>query len=217
MVLKTLQNIQRDAKTNLFGALYLIARYTYTKWFKQKAIFMSFNSKFVNLKNAQINGMLKVGLDSVGFSVNDDLTLINLKGILEINGTCSIAKGTRLDIGSKAKVTIGDQSYINPRCTIVIMHNLVVGNKCAISWNCNILDEDFHEIMYQGKKNDISKSIEIGNHVWIGSNCSIYKGSKIADGCVVAANSIVRGVFSEENCLIMGSPAKIVKRNINWK
>ncbi|WP_261156851.1 acyltransferase [Serratia liquefaciens] len=43
------------------------------------------------------------------------------------------------------------------------------------------------------------------------------KGTNIASGCVVAANSVVSGDFLESNCLIAGSPARVVKRNISWK
>jgi hypothetical protein len=32
----------------------------------------------------------------------------------------------------------------------------------------------------------------------------------------VAADSKVSGVFAEENCLIAGNPAKVIKRNIAW-
>ena len=62
----------------------------------------------------------------------------------------------------------------------------------------------------------LKSEIIIGNHVWICSGTQIYKGTKIADGCVIAANSVVRGVFSVPNALIGGNPARIIKENIKW-
>jgi acetyltransferase-like isoleucine patch superfamily enzyme len=96
------------------------------------------------------------------------------------------------------------------------MHQLTIGNDCAISWNCQFLDEDYHEIQYEGKKEKNSNSIKIGDRVWIGSNVSIHKGAVIPRGCVVASNSVVKAVFDEENVLIAGNPAKVVKRSISW-
>ena len=84
------------------------------------------------------------------------------------------------------------------------------------SWDCQFLDDDFHEISYLGKI-PTDNSIIIGDNVWIGCGVKIYKGTKIASGCVVASNSIVKGVFDIENTLIAGNPAKIIKENIIWK
>jgi serine acetyltransferase len=34
---------------------------------------------------------------------------------------------------------------------------------------------------------------------------------------VIASNSIIKDVFKEKNSLIAGNPAKIIKRNVQWK
>ena len=43
------------------------------------------------------------------------------------------------------------------------------------------------------------------------------KGSVIADGSVVGAGAVVSGHYSEENVIIAGNPAKIIKKQIFWK
>ena len=58
--------------------------------------------------------------------------------------------------------------------------------------------------------------VEIGNHCWIAWNCQILKGSKIPNGSIVGGNSFVNKKFEEESCVIAGTPAKVVKRNIGW-
>ena len=57
----------------------------------------------------------------------------------------------------------------------------------------------------------------IGKHVWIGRNASVHKGAVIPDGCVVGANSFVTHKFEEQNTIIAGTPAKVIKRNIRWE
>ena len=155
-------------------------------------------------------------MDYTGFTHGKDITYLNIKGKLEILGKFSIGRGCRFDIGKDAIVQIGNGTYINPLTTVIIMHKLSIGEDCAIAWNCQILDEDFHKIGYEGKKENASNAITIGDKVWIGSHVSIYKGATIPKGCVVASNSVIREKFEEENVLIMGNPAKIIKRNITW-
>ena len=96
------------------------------------------------------------------------------------------------------------------------MHELVIGDNCAISWDCQFLDEDFHNISYSGKRK-VENSIIIGDNVWIGCGVKIYKGTVIPNGCVIASDSIVKGAFYVENSLIGGNPAKTIKENIEWK
>ncbi len=119
------------------------------------------------------------------------------------------------DIGDGAEVNIGNDGYMNCNTNLIIMHRLDIGDNCVISWDCQLLDDDFHEISYEGKKEQ-ENGIIIGNRVWIGCGVKIYKGTVIPDGCVIAANSIVRGVFTENKALIGGFPAKVIRENISW-
>jgi len=114
-------------------------------------------------------------------------------------------------------VVIGKHGYINYNTNIIITKQLEIGDSCAIGWNCQFLDTDFHEINYDDKKREEDQGIKIGNHVWIGCNSKIYKNSVIANSSVVASDSVVKGRFDVRNVLIGGNPAHILKRNISWK
>lgn len=52
--------------------------------------------------------------------------------------------------------------------------------------------------------------------MWIGCGVKIYKGTVIPEGCVIASDTIVKGVFEIENSLIGGNPARVIKENIKW-
>jgi acetyltransferase-like isoleucine patch superfamily enzyme len=184
---------------------------------KGKNIISDRKTTIKGLSNIATNGLFKVGLDYVGFTNNKDATYLNVKGKLQILGNFSLGRGCRVDIGSNAIVKFGGGSYINPFTKVVIMNGLEIGNNCAISWNCQFLDSDFHQIQYEGKKELNFNAISIGSRVWIGSHVSVFKGTIIPDGCVIASNSVVKGVFEEENTLIAGNPAKVIKRQVSWK
>lgn len=170
-----------------------------------------------NPQNIETHGTLKIGVDYIGFSSKHDRTFLNVRGKLIFRGNYSIGKGCRFDVGPEALIEIGTGGYVSANTNFLISHGLKIGNDCMISWGCQFLDEDFHKLEYENKNEIKTKSIVIGNHIWIGCNSFIYKGVNISDGCIVAANSVVKSSFTEKNVLIAGNPAEIVKHNIIWK
>jgi acetyltransferase-like isoleucine patch superfamily enzyme len=183
---------------------------------KKKSLFLHQKTIIKGVKNIHPKRYLMIGVNYCGFLHKKDVTLFNIQGKLIINGGASIGRGCRLDVGENARVEIGNNSYINPFSMLIIQHGLRIGENCSISWNCQFLDDDFHSLEYEGKKNLPDNAIVVGDHVWIGSNVSIYKGTSIGNGSVVASNSVLKDKFLEENVLIAGNPARIVKKNIRW-
>jgi acetyltransferase-like isoleucine patch superfamily enzyme len=164
--------------------------------------------------NISTKERIEIGMLDVGFTEKKDRTVLSVKGNLEINGKFSIAKGCRIDIGENATVKIGS-GYLNAFSKLIIMDYLTIEDDCAISWNCQFLDNDFHFINY-GEQMPKENGIVIGRHVLICNNVSITKGARIPSGCVVASNSLVTRAFTEPNTLIGGIPAKVLKRDITW-
>lgn len=176
-------------------------------------------SRYVEIQPSGIietGGLVQIGMDYVGFMSRNDRTYLNIEGTLVFHGEFNIGKGCRIYVGKNAIAQMGGSGYINPNCQFVIMHGLAIGEGCAISWGCQFLDEDFHKIENNKVELENSKEIKIGKHVWIGSNVTVLKGVVIPDNCVIATGSIVTKPFSEENCLIGGVPARILKRDISW-
>lgn len=194
----------------------VLLRGVFYKLFFNKTILVHQKVVLRGIKNIHAKNKIEIGISYVGFMNKADKTYLNIKGQLQIQGKYSIGRGCRIDIGKDALVTIGNGGYINANTNIIIMHRLAIGDNCAISWDCQFLDDDFHIITYEGKKS-IDSSIIIGNHVWIGCGVKIYKGTVIPNGCVIASNSIVRGKFDIENSILAGNPAIVIKKSIEWK
>lgn len=53
--------------------------------------------------------------------------------------------------------------------------------------------------------------IRIGDDCWICDGAVILAGTRLAPGCIVAANAVVR-LTADAACVIAGNPATIVKR-----
>ena len=97
--------------------------------------------------------------------------------------------------------------------------SIKVGDDCMFSYGIHIRTTDSHSII-DSKDNRINYGVDIsiGNHVWVGAESMILKGSVIPDNCVIGARSMVTSSLrADSNSMIVGSPAKVIKDNINWK
>jgi acetyltransferase-like isoleucine patch superfamily enzyme len=183
---------------------------------RNKNIWLHPKAKIIGVKNITTGGKLLIGLSYVGFVSNSVKTFLRIEGRAIFEGDFSVGRGCRLDIAKGASLKVGKGGYVNAHTDFIISHSLEIGDSCVISWGCQFLDEDFHNIYYEGKKTS-ENNIQIGNHVWVGCSSYVYKGTVVADGCVIAANSVVKGIFNEPNCLIAGNPARVIKREISWE
>jgi hypothetical protein len=66
-----------------------------------------------------------------------------------------------------------------------------------------------------GMRINQSKSIYIGDHVWIGADTYILKGTQIFSGSIIGARSTVTKQYYS-NTINVGSPAKQIKDNVFW-
>ena len=56
------------------------------------------------------------------------------------------------------------------------------------------------------------KPIVLGRKCWIGMNSVVLPGVLLGDNTVVGAGSVVTHSFEEGNCVIAGSPAKLIRK-----
>ena len=92
-----------------------------------------------------------------------------------------------------------------------------VGEDCLFSDDIIVRSSDSHSIVnLDSVRINNGDNVIIGNHVWICNGVRIMKGSKIGDNCVIGSNSLLSGQSFEQNVLVAGVPAKIVKDGINW-
>ena len=102
--------------------------------------------------------------------------------------------------------------------TVYAYDRIEIGDDSIIGINTVIMDCDMHPVdpatrlKHKNDKRYVGKRpIKIGKNVFIGYSSIILKGTVIGDNCVVGAGSVVSGQF-EDNCVIAGNPARVVKR-----
>lgn len=137
---------------------------------------------------------------------------------IEIGNGVSIAYKTWLAAvpltGEKSKliiedgVNIGNFNHIYATQSIIIRKDVLTADKVYISDNLHGYEDINSPIIKQPIVQ--KKEVEIGEGSWLGENVCII-GASIGKHCVVGANSVVTKDFPDY-CVIVGVPAKIVKR-----
>ena len=122
--------------------------------------------------------------------------------------------------GSDGVVSIGDKTTVqgayllrDGECEIRI------GEDCMFSTDIMIRTGDTHPIFDHDSGSCINKpqSVTVDDHVWIARDVMVLKGSRINKGSIVGAKSLVTKLDHQENSVLAGVPAKVVKVNVRWE
>lgn len=142
-------------------------------------------------------------------SVFNSVVRTNLSGITGPN-ILDTRQGGKIIVGSHSGLTA---PVISSRTKIEIGSYVNVGS------NVRIFDHDFHSldpsiraVPNEDYKYVRSKPIWIGDHVFIGANTIILKGTRVGDRSIIAAGSVVFGLNIPEDSMVKGNPAIIVQR-----
>jgi acetyltransferase-like isoleucine patch superfamily enzyme len=133
-------------------------------------------------------------LDSSVFFVqaNSSLELLSRHARMRIGKFVFIRKNTSIRIDHEGELVLGDYVFINDNCNINCVGRLSIGAYTKIAPNVCINDHD-HNYKSEGRGHLLVDDVTIGEHVWIGSNVVILRGTIIGDYAVIAAGSVVKG------------------------
>lgn len=93
-----------------------------------------------------------------------------------------------------------------------------IGKDVMFATGVRVKTHDHHPIfdVRTKKRINLCKDIVIEDHVWIGDNVYVAKGSTIKEGSIIGYNSFVSGCIPN-NCIAGGTPAKVLKRDVAWE
>ena len=127
----------------------------------------------------------------------------------------------KISIYNDSTIFFGHNNYFNGYLTLIVSErqNVLLGNDCLFSFGIWMRTSDVHLIydVKTGNRTNMSKSIFIGDHVWLGQNSLLLKGSRIGSGSIVAANCVVPGKTVQSNSIYAGNPARKIKSDIYFK
>lgn len=149
---------------------------------------------------------------------NDNVILVEnhraIRGLIVKVGNHIPANNTRLNIKKDFSIEKECMFYLYNTDNI-----LSIGRNCMFSNRIIIRCGESPHLIFDNKTGDYldqSTGVIIGDQVWVGEGAYLNKSSKIGDGCIVGARSVVTKEFDSTHCVIAGNPAKIVKTDIRW-
>lgn len=151
---------------------------------------------------------------------------IYMRGKKSLEGGAGLTTGhfCRFDMpGTKRTLFIGDDCEFGDNVHIVAYNRVEIGNNVLMA--SKIFISDTSHGVYNNRSGEkqsspdvlpnkrplITYTTSIGDNVWLGENVVVLPGSKIGSGCIIGANSVVTGQI-EDNCIAVGSPARIIKK-----
>ena len=223
--MKILQKLSRINILDIPKIIYINFKILPLKTAIRFPIYISYKVKIGKVyKNViNINGAIKPFMIRFGFPGSNGVIenkngwiSFGPKSIINFKGKASFACGCAIRVDSGV-LEIGSNFCANKKCFISCNKYIKIGDDVLLGWNVGIRDSDGHYILTNGNENENVKGVIIGNHVWICSHVNILKGVEIGNDSVISYNSCVLGQFKEANLLIGGYPAKLLKREIDWK
>lgn len=145
-----------------------------------------------------------IGNDGIVFGT---ATSIGAFSLVKVSGSF-VALGKGIVFGDN--VGIGEFAHIGGAGGVEIGDDTIIGSYFSVHPENHIFDDTSMPIRLQGVTH---QGISVGKGCWIGAKVTLLDGTKVGNGCVVAAGAVVKGEFPD-NCIIGGVPAKILKKRL---
>lgn len=189
-------------------------------------VMSTISTEGLNRRSFKIDGPIETGMIVLGalktgkrgLHVNKKTTLITENGgSITFRGAASIGRGTSI-CASGGSIVLGDKFSCNVNCFVYSQKEIEFGKDVLLGWEINVRDHDGHPLYdTDGNVVNASQKIYIGDHVWMGAYADILKGVHLQPGTIVSTRSLVTKSCTENNAVIAGIPAKVIKRNVFWE
>lgn len=155
-------------------------------------------------------GIICLGKNKVNIYPNSGC-LIDNRGVISFKGSCFIGNNSSISVGEKGRLEFGEDFNCTTSIKLVCYHSIVFGKHVLVGWDCLFLDTDFHSL----KRNDGSKTkgyapIIIGDDVWFGCECRVFKRTTVPSRCVISAQTILSEALEAPECSIIGNTRSII-------
>lgn len=160
---------------------------------------------------------LRVGLGDFGLTSTDDTSLIRVRpgARLRCEGVVSLQRGVRIVVDA-GELVLGAGVNVNGLTKILVADSVRIGAGCTLSWDCQILDNDFHRMTVDGRERPSVAGVVLEDRVWVGTGAIILKGVRIGADAVVAAGSVVTRDVGP-GTVVGGAPARELGRVDSWR
>lgn len=97
-------------------------------------------------------------------------------------------------------------------CYIQSINGIKIGKNFLFASGLKLISAN-HSTQSSKRESIVTTPIKIGDNCWFGANVIILPGVEIGNNCIVGAGSVVTKNFKDDNLIIAGNPAKIIRKN----
>jgi acetyltransferase-like isoleucine patch superfamily enzyme len=117
-------------------------------------------------------------------------------------------------------LTIGNRTCIHHNAHLAVVEpgrSIVIGAECLFSSYIDIRTSDSHSVIdiASGSRLNYGADVIVGDHVWLGQNVAVLKGSEVGENCVVGMRSVVSGYIPRDSVAV-GVPARVIRSGVTW-
>lgn len=176
----------------------------------------TYDNKMLNIEFKGVNNLCilnnpRITNGNVDFQSDDGIMVLNensdLKGKTRLGLNCKLIIGKNLALGGSIDFRLAEKTTVE------------IGDDCMFAQKVLFSTDDTHPIFDVISKERVNKSddIRVSNHVWIAEGAKILKGNIIEQGSVIGMYSLLSHKRIPNNCIAVGNPVRIVKKNIAWE
>ncbi|PCI87011.1 MAG: acetyltransferase [Hyphomicrobiales bacterium] len=175
-------------------------------------LFLGQRVKFQYRGNIEFGDNVKIGdfskLSGLGcqkLTIGHNVSIAAFSQIIISTSFNNIGKYIR--IGDN--VGIGEFAYIGGGGGAMIGKNTIIGQYFSIHPE----NHNFSKLKPLIKEQGVTREgVNIGENCWIGSKVTILDGVTVGSGCIIAAGAVLTNGEFENNSIIAGVPAKVIRK-----
>lgn len=174
----------------------------------------------LNDSEVVFNGENNILYSEEGVTLSHSQILFNANNAVAYLGASNIDYKLNVTLNNDTVFHMGKGNGITAEMTVILseQRHCFIGDNGRFALGVFIRNADPHLIYDCNTKKRINptKSVYIGDHVWIGQDSLILKGTQIDSGSVIGGGSVVSGKIIPHNSIWAGNPARQIRKDTFW-
>lgn len=155
-------------------------------------------------------GIIRIGTFNVNIYPKTGCMIDN-RGTIIFKGICKIGNNSFISVGETGQLEFGNNFSCKTSMKMACYHSITFGNNVLVGWDCLFMDTDFHVLTRtDGSKTKGYGPIYIGDEVWFGCGCKVFKRTKIPSQCVVSAQTVLSEVVNAPEQSVIGNDIRLI-------
>ena len=122
-----------------------------------------------------------------------------------------------LTVSQGGRLVIGAGTTCESAVVVAQSTHVLIGSDCMLSFSIEIRTTDTHAIydVETGERVNPDRPVEIGDHVWLGKQSVVLKGTTIGSGSIVGTRAVASATLPPLS-LSAGVPARLLREGVTW-